>query len=214
MDLTLTTFDWVPERPRGYVRDLRVRWALEEAGLPYRVATVPFHTRGAEHVAHQPFAQVPWLSVGAETIFESGAILLFLGEHSAALLPTAPQARREAIQWMVASLNSIEPPVIAWLHMVFAGDPCDGPGAKRLITLRDTRLRQLEGVSAERTWIAGSFSAADILLADALRLFDGTQVLAPLPACQAYLDRAITRPAFARALADHLAHFSAPTAAS
>jgi glutathione S-transferase len=49
VDLILTTFDWVPETPRGYVRDIRVRWALEEAGLPYRVKSVPFRARGAKH---------------------------------------------------------------------------------------------------------------------------------------------------------------------
>ena len=79
-DLILTTFDWVPEMPRGYVRDLRVRWALEEAGLPYRVNSVPFRARGAEHLIHQPFGQVPWLTDGDISIFESGAILLYLGE--------------------------------------------------------------------------------------------------------------------------------------
>ena len=81
-DLILTTFDWVPEVPRGYVRDLRVRWALEEAGLPYRVESVPFGDRNAEHFAHQPFGQVPWLTDGDISIFESGAILLHLGELS------------------------------------------------------------------------------------------------------------------------------------
>ena len=84
-DLTLTTFDWVPEPPRGFVRDLRVRWALEEAGLPYRVAGVPFGDRSAEHLAHQPFGQVPWLTDGDLSIFESGAILLHLGNRGDAL---------------------------------------------------------------------------------------------------------------------------------
>src|SRR5437762_414631 len=81
--LVLTTFDWVPEMPRGYVRDLRVRWALEEAGLPYRVESTPFRERTAEHFAHQPFGQAPWLTDGDLSIFESGAILLHLGERSA-----------------------------------------------------------------------------------------------------------------------------------
>ena len=79
-DIILTTFDWVPEMPRGYVRDLRVRWALEEAGLPYRVESTPFRDRGPDHFAHQPFGQAPWLTDGDLSIFESGAILLHLGE--------------------------------------------------------------------------------------------------------------------------------------
>ena len=94
-ELVLTTFEWVPEMPRGFVRDLRVRWALEEAGLPYRVASVPFGERGEEHFAHQPFGQVPYLTDGDLSIFESGAILLHLGGLSAALLPTDPRGRTE-----------------------------------------------------------------------------------------------------------------------
>jgi glutathione S-transferase len=81
-DLILTTFDWVPELPRGYVRDIRVRWALEEARLPYRVESVPFRDRNGGHFGRQPFGQVPWLTDGELSIFESGAILLHLGERS------------------------------------------------------------------------------------------------------------------------------------
>src|SRR4029450_5342228 len=105
-DLTLYTYDWVPEPPRGYVRDLRIRWALAEANLPYRVKGVPFKDRGAEHVAHQPFAQVPWLTDGDLSIFESGAILLHLGNKSDALLPAEPRGRGEATQWLVPALKS------------------------------------------------------------------------------------------------------------
>src|SRR4051812_47986287 len=107
-DLTLTTFDWVPPPPRGFVRDLRVRWALEEAALPYRVASAPFDGRGAEHLAHQPFGQVPWLTDGDLSIFESGAILLHLGGLSAKLMPTDPRGRNEATEWLFAALNSVE----------------------------------------------------------------------------------------------------------
>src|ERR1700750_3308465 len=99
-DLVLTTFDWVPPPPRGYVRDLRVRWALEEAGLAYRVESTPFKDRGAEHFANQPFGQGPWLKDGALSIFESGAILLHLGEKSQALMPADPRGRAETIEWV------------------------------------------------------------------------------------------------------------------
>src|SRR6202790_2863321 len=92
-ELVLTTFDWVPELPRGYVRDLRIRWALEEADLPYRVESTPFRDRGAAHFAHQPFGQVPWLRDGDISIFESGAILLHLGQRSDALMPADPNVR-------------------------------------------------------------------------------------------------------------------------
>ena len=93
-DLILTTYDWVPPPPRGFVRDLRIRWALEEAGLPYRVESTPFRDRGPDHLAHQPFAQVPWLTDGDLSLFESGAILLHLGQKSTALMPADPAGRR------------------------------------------------------------------------------------------------------------------------
>src|SRR5215469_1184381 len=107
-ELVLTTYDWVPEFPRGLVRDFRVRWALEEAGLPYRIATTPFKDRDERHLAHQPFAQVPWLTDGDVSIFESGAILLHLAERSEALLPSDERGRADVKSWLFAALNSVE----------------------------------------------------------------------------------------------------------
>ncbi len=211
-DLILTTFDWVPERPRGYVRDLRVRWALEEAGLPYRVESVPFDPRGPEHFARQPFGQVPWLTDGEMSIFESGAILLYLGERSEALMPAKASARAEVLQWVFAALNSMEPPFLAWLVLSFAKDPFTTDGAKAVASFRDKRLLHLEAVLIGREWLAGGFSAADILMTEALRLFDGSDVLAAFPACQRYVLRATSRPAFGKAHADQLAHFAAADA--
>lgn len=127
-DLILTTFDWVPEPPRGYVRDLRVRWALEEAKLPYRVESVPFRARDAEHLSHQPFGQVPWLTDGDVSIFESGAILLHLGHRSDALLPVDPRSRSEAVQWLFAALNSVEMASLPWSLFEFWGVTGDTPG--------------------------------------------------------------------------------------
>src|SRR5215469_892104 len=131
-DLTLTTFDWVPEAPRGFVRDIRVRWALEEAALPYRVASIPFRDRDASHFAHQPFGQVPWLTDGDISIFESGAILLHLGEMSEALMPADPRSRCEALEWLFAALNSVEMASLPWSIFVSSGDTGDTPGWKRL----------------------------------------------------------------------------------
>src|SRR6059058_2665665 len=113
-EMILTTFDWVPHLPRGYVRDIRVRWALEEAGLPYRVESTPFRERAPGHFAHQPFGQVPWLTDGDLSIFESGAILLHLGERSGALLPADPGRRSEAKEWLFAALNSVEMAGLPW----------------------------------------------------------------------------------------------------
>src|ERR1700754_567450 len=120
-DLTLITYDWVPEPPRGFVRDLRVRWALEEAALPYRVASVPFGPRDAKHFAHQPFGQVPWLTNGDLSIFESGAILLHLGELSAKLMPSDRLGRSEAKEWLFASLASVEAASQPWSFFMFSG---------------------------------------------------------------------------------------------
>src|SRR5450432_3619684 len=124
-ELILTTFDWVPEPPRGYVRDLRVRWALEEAALPYRVESTPFRDRGGEHFAHQPFGQVPWLTDGDLSIFESGAILLHLGERSGARLPADPGGRSAAKEWLFAALNSVEMASLPWSLFKFSGDTGD-----------------------------------------------------------------------------------------
>jgi len=107
-DLLLTTFDWVPTMVRGVVRDLRLRWALEEAELPYRVESVPFRDRGAEHFAHQPFGQVPWLTDGDLSIFETGAVLLHLGGLSAKLMPTDARRRSESVEWMFAAPVCLE----------------------------------------------------------------------------------------------------------
>ncbi|RAL23826.1 glutathione S-transferase [Lujinxingia litoralis] len=208
-DLILTTFEWVPETPRGYVRDIRVRWALEEAGLPYRVESVPFKGRDTEHFSHQPFGQVPWLTDGDISIFESGAILLYLGNRSEALLPADPQERAEATQWLFAALNSVEMASLPWSIFVFSGYTGDTPGWKRLEEFLEARLNHLEPVLAERDWLAGTFSVADILMADVLRLVDRFERLEGHPACREYVARATARPSFVKAHADQLAHFAA-----
>ncbi|WP_250624364.1 glutathione S-transferase family protein [Pinirhizobacter soli] len=208
-DLTLITFDWVPEPPRGYVRDLRVRWALEEAQLPYRVKGVPFDRRDAEHFAHQPFGQVPWLTDGDMTIFESGAILLHLGERHEALMPTDPRRRNETKEWLFAALNSVEAASQPWSFFKFSGDTDETPGRKQLDEFLQIRLKRMEDVLAGREWLAGSFSVADIMMADVFRLVDRFDGLAGYPACHGYMTRAKARPSFAKAYAGQMAHFAA-----
>ena len=208
-DLTLYTYDWVPEPPRGYVRDIRIRWALEEAKLPYRVKGVPFKDRGPEHVAHQPFAQVPWLTDGDLSTFESGAILLHLGNKSSALLPSDPVRRNEAVEWLIAALNSIEMASVPWSIFLFYGFSTESAEWKFFDGWVGMRLDRLEPVFAKREWLAGEFSIADILMSDALRLLNRFDRLAKHPACREYVERAIARPAFKKAHADQLAHFAA-----
>ena len=208
-DLILTTFDWVPETPRGYVRDLRVRWALEEAGLPYSVKSVPFRARDAEHFSNQPFGQVPWLTDGDISIFESGAILLHLGERSDALMPADPRSRSEVIEWLFAALNSVEAASLPWSIFKFSGDFAETPGRKHLEEFLKARLQHMEKVLAGREWLAKTFSVADILMADVLRLVDRFDGLAGYPACRDYVARATARPSFVKAYADQMAHFAA-----
>jgi glutathione S-transferase len=207
--LILTTFDWVPEMPRGYVRDLRVRWALEESGLPYRVESVPFRDRKPEHFAHQPFGQVPWLTDGNISIFESGAILLHLGELSNNLMPSEPRERSNVKQWLFAALASVEAASQPWSFFKFSGDADETPMRKFFDTFLEARLKSMEAVIAEREWLSIGFSIADILMADVLRLVDRFDGLAQYPACHAYVSRAVARPAFIKAHADQMAHFAA-----
>lgn len=208
-ELVVTTFDWVPQQPRGFVRDLRVRWALEEAGLPYRVASAPFKERSPEHYAHQPFGQVPWLTDGDLSIFETGAILLHLGERSASLLPVDATVRSEAVQWLFAALNSIEMLSLPWAVFKMSDVADDDPGMQQLVRFLTVRLQHMERVLPQREWLAGMFSIADILMADVLRLVEHLGGLADHPECRSYVARATARPAFRKAHADQMAHFAA-----
>jgi glutathione S-transferase len=191
------------------VRDIRARWALEEAGLPYRVKSVPFGARGAEHFSHQPFGQVPWLTDGVISIFESGAILLHLGERSEALMPADPRGRSETLGWLFAALNSVEMASLPWSILQFSGENGDTPAWKLLDGFLKARLQVLEPVLAGREWLAGTFSVADILMADVLRLVDRFDGLAGHPASRDYVARATARPSFVKAHADQMAHFAA-----
>ena len=207
-DLILSTFDWVPEMPRGYVRDIRVRWALEEAGLPYRVESVPFRDRDAKHFAHQPFGQVPWLTDGEFSIFESGAILLHLGEMSDKLMPAEPRGRSEVKEWLFAALASVEAASQPWSFFKFSGATDETPMRTFFDTFLEARLKHMETVLRGREWLAGAFSIADILMADVLRLVDRFDGLDAYPACRAYVTRATARPAFVKAHGDQMAHFA------
>jgi len=213
-ELVLTTYDWVPEMPRGLVRDLRVRWALEEAELPYRVESTSFRERGAEHFAAQPFGQVPWLTDGDLTIFESGAILLHLAEKSPALMPTDPRGRSEVLEWVIAALNSVDLPSQPWALFRFMGFPGGTPEAKFVEDFLKARLDRMEEVLAGREWLtAGRFTVADLLMVDVLRQVNRFDGLGNYPACHAYVARVTARPAFVKAYEDQMAHFAAADAA-
>ncbi|CUX80087.1 MAG: glutathione S-transferase [Roseibaca calidilacus] len=206
-DLVVTTWDWVPDGPRGFVRDLRLCWALEEAGLPYRVATVPFDRRDPSHYAYQPFGQVPWLTDGDVSIFESGAGLLHISRKSETLMPNDPAGAAETLQWVFAALNSIEMVSVPWWFLEITGAKENG-----LTGWLQGRLTHLETVLENRDWLAaGRFTVADLLMADVLRV-EKIRAFGTRPATESYIERVTSRPAFRKAHADQLAHFAAADA--
>ena len=197
------TWDWVPEAPRGFVRDLRLRWACEEAGLAYSVRTVPFDGREANHLARQPFGQIPFLSDGDVEIFESGAGLLHLARKSEKLMPRDPVGEAETIQWMIAALNSIEMVTVPWWFLEISGEEDNG-----LAGWMGDRLDKLEKVLEKREWLAADrFTAADLLMADVVRV-SRVRAFGDRPATEAYVTRVTDRPAFRKARADQIAHFA------
>ena len=201
--LTIWTYDWVPQGPRGFVRDLRLRWAAEEAGLDYAVGSVPFEDRQAGHLARQPFGQVPLLTDGDLTIFESGAGLLHLARKSESLMPRDRRGEAETLQWVLAALNSLEMVTVPWWFLGLSGDRENG-----LSGWLDSRLAHLEAVLAEREWLVGDrFTAADLIMADVLRV-PAVRERGERPATEAFVRRMVDRPAFAKAHADQMAHFA------
>ncbi|WP_437945522.1 glutathione S-transferase family protein [Sorangium sp. So ce296] len=205
--LTIWTYDWVPGMPRGFVRDLRLRWACEEAGLLYEVQTIPFDDRETNHLARQPFGQVPFLSDGELEIFESGAGLLHLARKSDKLMPRDPAGEAETLQWTIAALNSIEMVSVPWWFLKMCGD-----AQNKLTGWMGKRLDQLEKVLSEREWLAaGRFTVADLLMADVLRIPD-VRSFGDRPATEAYVTRVTDRPAFKKARADQIALFEAADA--
>jgi len=201
--LTIWTYDWVPEGPRGHVRDIRLRWACEEAGLDYTVCSVPFKNRGPEHFSRQPFGQVPFLEDGDITVFESGACLLHLARKSETLMPHDPRGEAETLEWTIAALNSVEMVTVPWWFISLSND-ANNPLESWVLQ----RLGRLEAVLAQREWLAaGRFTVADLLMADVLRV---PKVLAAgdFPAIRSYVERVCARPAFQRAYDGQMAHFA------
>lgn len=200
--ITIWTYDSVPEAPRGFVRDLRLRWACEEAGLDYEVKSTPFKDRGKEHFSHQPFGQVPFLEDNGIQVFESGACLLHLARKSEILMPKSKQGEAEVLSWTIAALNSIEMVTVPWWYIGLS-NKSDNP----LDSWVEMRLNHLEAVLRDREWIAADqFSVADLLMADVLRV---PKVLSTynLPVLRSYVDRTCARSAFKRAYDGQLAHF-------
>ena len=211
--ITISAFGWVPPFAQGLVRDLRVRWALEEACLSYNERLIgPEEQASAAYRALQPFGQVPTYEddEAGISIFESGAIVLHIAERSEALLPADPAARARAITWMFAALNSIEPHIqnLAAIDLFFADQEwakLRRPGALEMV---EKRLDELAGWLGGRAWLEGDFTAGDLMMASVLRILRHTDLVAARPALDAYRLRCEARPAFQKALADQMAPFA------
>jgi glutathione S-transferase len=208
--IRVTAFQWVPDVAKGLVKDLRVRWALEEAGLPYeeKLLGVGEHKSPA-HRALQPFGQVPVYEEDGLTLFESGAIVMHIGQRCPTLLPTDPAKRARTITWMFAALNSVEPDVqnLASMDLFFANEEwakLRRPAAEKQAQSRlEGVARSLEG----RDYLEYEFTAADLIMTTVLRIPRNTDLVKSLPGLAAYQARCEARPAFQRALASQLAPF-------
>jgi glutathione S-transferase len=208
--LTVTVLRSLPPFAIGLARDLRVRWALEEAGQAYEVRTVEGEERRTpEYRREQPFGQIPVLRDGDITLFESGAILLHLGERHPGLLPADPAQRAEALMWMFAALNSVEQHVAGLIQTIafHGGEAWAIERRPALEAMARTRLADVAAWLDGRDYLADSFSVADILMTTVLRLLAATHLLDDFPVLRAYRDRCMTRPAFRKALADHQAQY-------
>ena len=207
----VTGFADVPDFAKGMVRDIRVRWALNEVDRPYRAELLDvFAPRPEGYRQWQPFGQVPAFDDGAVRLFESGAILLYLGEQDERLLPREAEARWQATSWLIAALNSVEPMLmqIVSLDVFNAGKDWAAAARPSAVELARSRLAGVEQALTGREWLAGRFSVADIVMVTVLRNIDHTDILAQYPSLTAYKARGEQRPAFRQALAEQLAGFA------
>lgn len=210
--ITLTTYAWVPDFAAPLMRAFRVRWALEEVGIAYNVRTIALgpEQRSPEHLARQPFGQAPAIEEDGLTLFESGAIALYVGEKSDDLLPPDRIGRERATAWVFAALNSVETWIqqlasIDFFHAKEAWTKEARPPIEKLV--RD-RLGQLEGALGEKDYLEGTFTVGDLMMADVLRILDHTDILAGFPKLKAYKARCEARPAFQRALKAQMEGFT------
>jgi glutathione S-transferase len=214
--ITVTAFRWVPPFAQGLVRDLRVRWALEELGLPYETKLIGFEDRDTPEYRHiQPFGQVPVYEEEGEsgedlTLFESGAILLHIAARSELLLPAEPAGRAKAVQWTFAALNSIEPHLINYFLAtgVYANEEWAKLRAPALRELAEKKLDALNARIGEREWLEDRFTAGDLMMVTVLRILRDTDLLEKRWTLKSYRERGEARPAFQRALAAQMEPFA------
>ena len=212
---TITAFERSPDHGRGLARDMRVRWALEEAGQPYDVRLLSFKAmKEPEHLALQPFGQIPTYEEGDLALFESGAIVFHIAQRHAGLLPDDANARARAIAWMFAALNTIEPPIVD-LQIAKLVEGNEAWYQQRLPLVRERvrkRLGELSGRLGQASWLDGEFSAGDLLMVTVLLRVKAPGLLDEHPNLSAYVARGEARPAYKRAFAAQLAVFTTASA--
>ncbi len=209
--ITISAFKWVPEFAQGQVRDLRARWALEEAGLPYKARLLELGDQDKpDYRALQPFGQVPILEEDGLVLFESGAIVLHIGERSEMLLPKDASGRARATQWLIAALNSIEPFVmnVALIDLFYANEEwakLRRPGAVEFVRKRLSALSMSLG---DKPYLDGDrFTAGDLMMTTVLRILKHTDIVASDKRLAAYVERCTARPAFKRAFDAQIGDF-------
>lgn len=208
--ITLSAFRDVPPFARGLVRDIRVRWALEEAGRPYRENLLAFGDLGGAYRALQPFGQVPAIELDDGVLFESGAIVLHIAESCEALLPREPHPRARAQTWMFCALNTLEPQV-QQLAEIDLFNATEAWAIARRPTVQgkvEMRLDVLETRLKDRAYLEDRFTAGDLLMTTVLRILRHTDLVSRRPSLAAYQARCEARPAFQKALTDHLKPFA------
>jgi glutathione S-transferase len=208
MTITITAFADSPDQGAGLARDMTVRWALEEVGQPYEVRLVPWADfKKPEHKKRQPFGQIPAYEEGDLVLFESGAIVLHIAERFPGLLPEDANGRARAKTWMFAAVSSVEPLIVQ--REVVEYFESDKSWAGERMAMVEARIRERLGELSARLgdaeWLDGAFSAADVLMVQALRRLEGSELLAAFPNLAAYVERGKARPAFKRAFAAQLA---------
>jgi glutathione S-transferase len=212
--ITISAFSHVPDVAKGLVRDLRVRWALEEARLPYNTRLLEQgDQKKSEYRALQPFGQVPIFEENGQVLFESGAIVLHIAERSEVLLPKDAAARSRAVQWLIAALNSVEPAVwdVFTIDNLYPNEEWARLRRAGAVEIMNRKLDALAGRLGDKPFLDGEhFTAGDLMMATVLRFHsDTSQLDARLGA---YLGRCTSRPAFARALDAQLADFRSAAA--
>ncbi len=211
MKPVITAFERSPDGGKGLARDMRVRWALEEAGQPYDVRLVSFAAmKEPAHRKLHPFGQIPTYEEDELVLFETGAIVFHIADRHAGLLPDDAHARARAITWMFAALSSIEPPIVE-LDVAEWSENDESWSAQRLPLVKDrirNRLRELSGRLGDADRLDGAFSAGDLMMVDVLRRLGGSGLQEEYPNLVAYVARGEARPAFARAFASQLVLFN------